>query len=142
MACSGCPRCEPRLDVLPPADRPHPDAARDVPSLALDKVNDKMTADDIRALGMELNDARDDLNDALKRCEKIFLEKGVLPGWLVMKDDDALSWDGIRIRHFLVSHRNTQATAGTSVTETSLRVRILAAGYIEKLYLECTRKRP
>lgn len=61
-------------------------------------LDDKEKWDDLEVHALELSDATDDLNDAVRRVEAVMRESRVRPGWvpipLVPTNDHALLWDG------------------------------------------------
>lgn len=85
--------------------------------------------EDLRVAAIELNDARDDLTDVIKRLRDRFRQEGILPGWVPMGEGEALAWNG---RDFIL-------TRGNPVLSASIQKRMEASDLIPSLYEECKR---
>ena len=111
MPCSGCPKCEPPID---PVIKERPDFS-------------KMTGEDIRVLALELEDAREDLNDALRKVAENFRRVELPPVLISMPHVGELIWNGLDL--FFSTNREW-----TPLLSASLDARIAAAKHIEALY--------
>lgn len=96
------------------------------------KIEASGQSEEVRALAMELNDARDDLTDELKAAKTKFV--GLMPGWVPMLKGE-LVWDGRDL--FYVRNGNWSPALSCS-----MEIRTAMADKLEPLYDDCTRKRP
>lgn len=126
MACSGCPRCEPRTDLLAVVRQ-----AFEKSESFVRKLQAFGDSEDGQVLRLELDDAREDLNDALRTAATLF--EGVLPGRVPLLDGE-LAWNGKDLC-LLKDGR------WSSLVTTPLKYRMGSASVLQALYDECTRKR-
>ena len=89
-------------------------------------------SEDFLVLSLQLNDAREDLNDALDTAATLFKNKRALPGWEPMSSG-ALAWTGSEL--VFVRHGEWK-----SIQSASIQARKEAAGKLASLFKTCFRQ--
>jgi hypothetical protein len=88
----------------------------------------------LKAVGLDLSDALDDMNDAIRGIEGVFRLYRFRPGWVPLDDQAALIWTGDSLMH-----DSGESTRPLLSTNKKWRIRSLV--FVPPLYEELSRKR-
>ncbi|HEY8095293.1 MAG TPA: hypothetical protein VIE65_04260 [Methylobacter sp.] len=98
------------------------------------KLEDPEFSLEIRALGMEMSDACDNLRESFMAIEETFRDQKLRPGWVWTAPDESIIWDGKNLVY-------DKGNGYNPLNSTSRLCRVLAANRMEALYNELTRER-
>lgn len=109
--------------------------AIEVMSELLERMSDPQFQEDIQVLSLELADATEELNEALKRIETGFRRLKLRPGWVMLEKSKrghelSLVWDGDKLQ---IDRRKGDLHQVQPLLGSSRECRMLAADRLDKL---------